>query len=177
MRCVTGLRPRNRRSTAIRSLNFPIDSLLSVVAPGARVSTRNGTHHGGIGQRRSRALRHGRIGETGTLRSPHRSCRGAASFNPYLSDVRRGPSPASARLAGAPGRPNRRCGGARRPRASQAARTRPAAIRYQPNRTFGEFSRASYQSPRHPAPPVGTCADCSESARPSRRVRSCVCRG
>src|SRR5438309_6278242 len=55
MRCVTGLRPRNRRSTAIRSRSAPMDSLLSVVALGHRVSTRNGTNSGGAYQWGSRA--------------------------------------------------------------------------------------------------------------------------
>src|SRR5205823_3459739 len=55
MRCVTGLRPRNRRSTAIRSRSAPMDSLLSVVALGPRVSTRNGTNSGGAYQWGARA--------------------------------------------------------------------------------------------------------------------------
>src|SRR5205823_6418716 len=55
MRCVTGLRPRNRRSTAIRSRSAPMDSLLSVVALGHRVSTRNGTNSGGAYQWGARA--------------------------------------------------------------------------------------------------------------------------
>src|SRR5438874_1972385 len=82
MRCVTGLRPRNRRSTAIRSRNTPMDSLLSVVALGHRVSTRNGAHLGGDDQRRSGATIVSRASAAlGVPRSHHRSCRGAASFN------------------------------------------------------------------------------------------------
>src|SRR5439155_15498106 len=84
MRCVTGLRPRNRRSTAIRSRNTPMDSLLSVVALGHRVSTRNGAHLGGDDQRRSGPTIVSRASAAlGVPRSHHRSCRGAASFNPH----------------------------------------------------------------------------------------------